>query len=699
MLKLFEHLGSIASKRSDIFAAVMLFFIVAMMIIPIDSRILDVLIALNITISVLLVISSILLSSPLSFSSFPAILLISTLFRLSLTISTTRLILLDGFAGHIIEAFGEFVVGGNVAVGLILFTIISIVNFIVITKGSERVAEVAARFCLDGMPGKQLSIDSDLRAGLIDQATAKKRRSVLERETQLYGAMDGAIKFVKGDAIAGLIIALVNLIGGLAIGMAQHDMTFSEAGHRYAILTVGDGLMGQISALLISISSGFIVTRVTKEAGNDSSIARDLLNELGGNPKALLISACVAILFAAVPGMPSIAFMCMAVGLAAIWYLRGGKDQLIKVEKDPFANLKPQFDAPSMAVLEDIMTTELAQPLCVVLPADQTEEFCSGIQYAARYARNQLISELGAVIPPIQFRKSKEQKHLSIEIFGVPFIELKEEMNQLWVCCSEAILNKEKIPFKAVNEAISGVPLLAVDYQFREQLIQIGLAPEGVQERLIVMLQSLVLKKIKDLYSLAEYSSHSTQLASVLAEQFKELERLMPNLKVLEIIQRLLQERVSIKNFKTILTGLIEWAQKERDPVQIAEQIRWILRDQISHSMSDHGIVRGYLLDTEFEETIRMAIRQTATGVILDFDTTGAESMIKAISPVIDAKRRGEQGSVIVCSADCRRHLRRLLEDNMFWLPVLSFNEISSFIRFETLGEITLEYAEEQEAA
>lgn len=699
MLRFFDQLGIIASKRSDVLAAVMLFFIVAMMIIPISSVVLDVLIALNITISILLVISSVLLSSPLSFSSFPAILLITTLFRLALTISTTRLILLEGYAGHIIESFGEFVVGGNVVVGLILFTIISIVNFIVITKGSERVAEVAARFCLDGMPGKQLSIDSDLRAGLIDQATAKKRRSALERETQLYGAMDGAIKFVKGDAIAGLIIALVNLLGGLAIGMAQMDMSFSEASHRYAILTVGDGLMGQISALLISISSGLIVTRVAKETNNDSSIARDLLNELGGNPKALLISAGVALLFATVPGMPSLTFVCMAAGLGAIWYLRGGKAQLRKVsDQEQSGQSNPYVSSDSM-VVNDVMVTELAEPLQMVLPANCPESFSRNIENAARYARNQMVSELGVVLPTIRFKKSRDQQHLSIEVFGVPIVEMKNWDDSVWVQCAESVLLREQLPFEPVSEPISGVPLYRLESRYSERLVGLGLQPSTIEDRVIVIIQSLMLKKIKDLFSLAEYGSHVNQLSSQLGDQLKELERVMPNLKVLEIVQRLLQERVSIKNFKSILTGLIEWAQKERDPVQIAEQIRWILKDQISHQYVTEGVVKGFLIDAELEETIRMAVRQTSTGVILDFDSESADTIVRAFEPIIQAHRRGEKNMILVCSADCRRHLKRLMEDTLFWLPVLSFYEISSFVKFQTLGEITTNRVSDQEAA
>ena len=277
MIEVLNRFARLASARSEVVGASLIILMIVMMVIPMGPGILDVLLAINISVSVVLVISAVLIETPLAFSSFPALLLMTTLFRLSLTISTTRQILLEGDAGHIVQTFGEFVVGGNVAVGLTIFLIISVVNFLVITKGSERVAEVAARFSLDGMPGKQMSIDSDLRAGLITQTVAKQRRSDLEKESQLFGAMDGAIKFVKNDAIAGLVITVVNLLGGLTVGMIQKGMTFSEAGSVYTILSVGDGLVAIIPSLMVSIAAGLIVTRVTKGEADGSNTAQDML--------------------------------------------------------------------------------------------------------------------------------------------------------------------------------------------------------------------------------------------------------------------------------------------------------------------------------------------------------------------------------------------------------------------------------------
>lgn len=290
MIETINKFARLASARSEVVGASLVILMVVMMVLPLSPMMLDILLAVNISIAILLAISAVLIETPLAFSSFPAILLMTTLFRLSLTISTTRQILLEADAGHIVQTFGEFVVGGNIAVGLTIFIIISVVNFLVVTKGSERVAEVAARFSLDGMPGKQMSIDSDLRSGLINQSMAKQKRANLEKESQLFGAMDGAIKFVKNDAIAGLVITGVNLLGGLAVGMLQKDMSFSQAANIYSILSVGDGLVAIIPSLLISVAAGLIVTRVTKGEEEGSSTASDMFKDLSRNSNALQIS-------------------------------------------------------------------------------------------------------------------------------------------------------------------------------------------------------------------------------------------------------------------------------------------------------------------------------------------------------------------------------------------------------------------------
>jgi type III secretion protein V len=312
LLGTLQRLTLLLSQRSEIVVIFVVIGIVFMMILPLPTALVDTLIALNISVSILLVVLSMYLPGPLAFSTFPALLLITTLFRLALSITTTRLILLQGDAGHIVEVFGNFVVGGNLVVGLVIFMILTIVNFLVITKGSERVAEVAARFALDAMPGKQMSIDSDLRAGLLDAPTAQKKRADIGRESQLFGAMDGAMKFVKGDAIAGIIIVLINILGGFSIGVMQLGLPSEEAIKIYAILTIGDGLVAQIPALLISLTAGMIITRVTDDTAESQNVGQEMARELFNEPKAWVIAAIVMLCFAMIPGMPFFAFMTLA---------------------------------------------------------------------------------------------------------------------------------------------------------------------------------------------------------------------------------------------------------------------------------------------------------------------------------------------------------------------------------------------------
>ncbi|BBP67649.1 hypothetical protein PHLH5_51900 [Pseudomonas sp. Cab53] len=313
MIALLNKVAGAAVRRIEVAGAFVVLGIVFMLILPLPTSVVDALIAVNICISCLLIVLSLYLPRPLAFSSFPAVLLLTTLFRLALSVATTRLILLQGDAGHIVQAFGNFVVGGNLAVGLVIFLILTVVNFLVITKGSERVAEVAARFTLDALPGKQMSIDSDLRANLIDVNEARRRREELNKESQLFGAMDGAMKFVKGDAIAGLVIVVINLIGGFSVGMMQHDMGASESMHLYSVLTIGDGLIAQIPALLISLTAGMIITRVSPEgqpAG--SSVGKEIASQLTAEPKAWVIASVGMLGFAALPGMPTLVFIVIA---------------------------------------------------------------------------------------------------------------------------------------------------------------------------------------------------------------------------------------------------------------------------------------------------------------------------------------------------------------------------------------------------
>ncbi|MCC5640910.1 FHIPEP family type III secretion protein [Limnobacter sp.] len=687
MIDWINRLAKVASDRSEVVAAAMVLMVVVMMVVPLNTVVLDVLLAVNITLSILLAVSAMLLNSPLAFSSFPAILLVSTLLRLGLTISSTRLILLDGYAGEIISTFGEFVIAGNVAVGLVLFLIISVVNFIVITKGSERVAEVAARFSLDGMPGKQLSIDSDLRAGLIDQETAKRRRAVLERETQLFGAMDGAIKFVKGDAIAGLIIAVINICGGIAIGMLQKDLSASEASRIYSILAVGDGLVAQIPALLVSIAAGLIVTKVNKAETERSSTAKDMITEIISNPKALICSAVFASMFALIPGMPAFTFIGLGASLGLMWLFKARFSQVgIGANGQPPSSAI-NFETADMP--EDIASVSLARPIVVRIPKSYPLSKRQMIESTIKKSRNQLVEELGVLIPVSCFEIADEPE-LTLAIHEIPMVSFKPLDDGYLVFSDFNTLQMNRIEYEIYYEPLSNKPLIFVSKANKPQLNGLDVEIVSAEKMISNVYQNLVIKKIRSIFSLQEYTAHIQCASASIGEQIKELDRVLPTIRAVEVMVRLLAERVSVRNLKLIVTAMIEWAQKERDVILISEQVRVALRDQISYSNAKEGKIFGYLLSVDAEDLIRGAIRQTVGGSILDFDSKTESLIIEQIAqqvryPVFQS----EKPPVLVCASDCRPHLKQLLADKLGWIPVTSYAEVTNFVQFESLGELT----------
>ncbi|WP_201297059.1 FHIPEP family type III secretion protein [Billgrantia tianxiuensis] len=424
-----------AMKRSEVVGAVFVIAIVFMMIIPLPTGLVDVLIAINISLSSLLIALAMYLPGPLAFSSFPAVLLLTTMFRLALSISTTRLILLEQDAGNIVEAFGNFVVGGNLAVGLVIFLILTVVNFLVITKGSERVAEVAARFTLDAMPGKQMSIDSDLRAELIDAREARRRREQLGKESQLFGAMDGAMKFVKGDAIAGLVIVSINLIGGFAVGTLQHDMSASESMYLFSVLTIGDGLIAQIPALLISLTAGMIITRVAPDnQALDANIGREMAEQITSQPKAWIIASLGMVGFALLPGMPTAIFLVLA-SLS----LASGLFQLFKAHKLrqlQEASRRPSDIPPELNGDEDIRRFNPARayllqfPPCRSTPDDPvTVELIR----LARRCRNRIVDQYGVTLPSfhIDYSDALAEDEFRFCVYEVPALKATYAPNRV----------------------------------------------------------------------------------------------------------------------------------------------------------------------------------------------------------------------------------------------------------------------------
>lgn len=690
MLSTVNSFARLASDRSEVVGASLVLLMITMMVVPLSPAMLDVLIALNICATVILVISAVLLDTPLSFSSFPAILLMTTLFRLSLTISTTRQILLEADAGEIIQTFGEFVVGGNVAVGLVIFLIVSVVNFLVVTKGSERVAEVAARFSLDSMPGKQMSIDGDLRNGSLTQEQAKAKRSDLEKESQLFGAMDGAIKFVKNDAIAGLVITVINLVGGLTVGMLQHEMTFGQAGNIYTILSVGDGLVAIIPSLMTSVAAGLIVTRVTKGEADGANTAQDMIRQLVSNPKALQISGLFCLVFAAVPGMP-----------APVFVLAGGA-LLFK----SFTNLKPVDDEPEdpkdqftkmlqdieekkgNKVIEDVMNSTTFAPLEIRYPSTMEPTAKSMLFSIAKFTRNQLIQHSGLVYPVFQFTDGEKISDVQLLVHGVPMLNLKMSDKRLQVFCTKEQLGQ-----------IQGLVTLEFDKHlgrytyYSEPVNKQALDAANVEyvtfeKRWAKMIEVLLISKSKDFFTLNEAQKHFTTLNDSCGELVKEMLRVLPASKAAEVFQKLLCENISIRNANLILANLVEWGQRERDPLIICEQVRRALSEQISHQNASDGVLNVLTLDSEFEQLIRESLRSDGNATFVDLDADSANKLLEMVTVQFKPWAHLEVLPVVICSIDVRPHFRDLTRSKLAAIQVMSFQEVSPTREIQLLDTI-----------
>ena len=695
MLTSINSFARLASNRSEVIGASFVLLIVTMMIVPLTPFMLDVLIALNITATVILLVSAVLLETPLSFSSFPAILLMTTMFRLSLSISTTRQILLEADAGEIVATFGEFVVGGNIAVGLVIFLIISVVNFLVITKGSERVAEVAARFSLDAMPGKQMAIDGDMRSGNITQEEAKAKRQELEKESQLFGAMDGAIKFVKNDAIAGLVITMINLIGGLVVGMVQLDMTFADASHLYTILTVGDGLVAIIPSLMTSIAAGLIVTRVTKGEANGSNTAQDMIRELSANPKALQITGFFCLIFAFVPGMPTYVFLASAACLLYVSF-KASKPKQEEVSNDPndkFAKmLEGVEESKGNRVIEDLMVSKTYNPLEIRVPSQMEPTSKSLLYSIVKFTRNQLVEDSGIVYPVFQFKDDEKATDIEVHVFGVPLLTLPLSDKRIQVFGTPEKLETLKEFVQLQFDTHNGRFGYFCEPVHKQALDKAeGIRYVTFEKRWARMIEMLVVSKSKDFFTLNDCQKHLNKLGEHHGEMVKELTRILPASKTCEVLQRLLIEKVSIKNVSLILSSMIDWGQRERDALIINEQVRRALFEQITHQNCVSNVLYVMSLDNEFEQFIRENLRSDGSVSFLDVDSPSLNKIIQIVVEQYKAWAHLEHMPVILCSMDCRPHFKALIQEKLKSVAVMSFQELSSNRELQFLGTINFD--------
>lgn len=701
------NLASKASKKIEIIAAFFIVAIVFMMILPLPIWLVDVLIAINISLSCLLVVISLYLSGPLAFSTFPAVLLLTTLFRLALEVATTRLILLNGDAGHIIEAFGNFVVGGNLVVGLVVFLILTVVQFLVITKGSERVAEVSARFTLDAMPGKQMSIDNDLRSNVINGEEARRRRNDLARESQLFGAMDGAMKFVKGDSIAGIIIVVINLIGGIAIGVLQKDMQMAEALHKYAILTIGDGLIAQIPAILISLCAGMIITRVANNASqggkNETNVGKEILEQVFGQTRSLYIAAGTMIMFAMIPGMPYVVFVILAIITTGVAFfidrVRSGKatDRTMPLKKTQPKDEHGQVvdivkDAKTFVPIREYV---LAFGAVWAKPAPAHPSIIE-IVNSVRTAKNQLIQDFGFLMPKlhIDFSPNVPDNKYVFQIYEVPTLSGTLQIGKYLCLNNSTVLEALNIPFETIDNEPVGVTQYWVEEKHVPALMQAGVKVKTFEAVITFRLLEHFLRTCKQFFGIEEMQRVSTGMDEIMPELSKELQRSIPIPKITEVFQRLCAERVSVRNVRQIYETLVEWGAKERDPVVLSEYVRMALRRQICHQFSQNGLLLAFLITPETEEVIRGAIRQNSHGSFLALDPPIAKQFLQKVAESYKEHLYDIIPPVILASQDVRRYVRKLIEDEYFTIPVLSFSELSQDMKVQPIGKISLEEEE-----
>ncbi|MEI2740846.1 MAG: type III secretion system export apparatus subunit SctV [Candidatus Competibacter sp.] len=688
------------TERTDVLLAALLIGIVFMMILPLPTHLVDVLIAVSMSSGVILLMISVYISSPLAFSAFPSVLLLTTLYRLALSISTTRLILLQADAGQIVDTFGNFVVGGNLIVGLVVFLIITIVQFLVITKGSERVAEVSARFSLDAMPGKQMSIDSDMRAGVIDMDEARRRRGLVEQESQMFGSMDGAMKFVKGDAIAGLIIIAVNILGGVTIGVLQRGMSAADALHRYAILTIGDGLIAQIPALLISITAGIIVTRVSTE--ESTNLGADISGQILAQPKALLIGAALLGAFALIPGFPSATFIALGLLVGGIGFTLNGVAARAAEDGSDALPATASAQAPATAggkganrkKLGDQEDFALTMPLLIdVASALQTAIQPEALNEELLRVRRALYLDLGVPFPGIHLRFNDQvatDRYL-IYLQEIPMAQGKLAAGHLLAREQPDNLDLLDIPYRQDDAFLPGVATLWVADRYGEALRKAGVSVMEPARILTYHLSFVLRKYAEDFVGIQETRYLLDQMDARFGELVKEAQRILPLQKVTEILQRLVSEDISIRNLRDILEALVEWGQKEKDPVLLAEYVRGNLKRYISFKYSSaQNLLPAYLLDPEVEEKIRGGIRQTSSGSYLALDPATTRKFVAHVKQTAGDLHQHASKPVLVTSMDIRRYVRKLIELELYELPVLSYQELTQEVTIQPLGRVNL---------
>jgi flagellar biosynthesis protein FlhA len=681
------------ARNADMALAIGILFILALLIVPLPPFILDFLLAINITASILILMVSVYLRHPLEISSFPTILLITTLFRLGLNISSTRLILGEAHAGEIIKAFGSFVVAGNFVVGLIIFIILVVINFVVIIKGSSRIAEVTARFTLDALPGKQMSIDADLNAGFIDEKEARERRAKLTQESEFHGAMDGASKFVKGDAVAGLIITAINIVGGFIIGIAQKGMPATEALATYTILTIGEGLVSQIPALLISVAAGLVVTR----GASGNSLEGEIGDQFGGKPRAMFIVSGALVMMALMPGFPMLPFLLLATAAGGIAYV---KTQTIKQDdanklRDEMAlsaesDVKKPEDQPVEELLRiDPVEVELGYALIPLVDEAQGGDVFKRITNI----RRQLATEMGIIIPPVRVRDNLqlEPEEYVIKVRGNEIARNRLYPGML-LAMNPGGADGEMTGVK-VTEPVFGLPATWIHIAERENAEIMGFTVVESPTVLSTHLTELLRKSSDKMLTRQDVK----QLMENLKKDYPALVEeaspdVLPTGTLQKVLQNLLKEGLPIRDLAMIVESLLEYTKVTKNVDVLTEYVRHNLGETIKKIYQDHhGVIHAISIDPQLEHTMTTALQtnsQAASSPTLGLAPDTLRNMQKSLAEAIDDITLAGHSPVIICSAPVRPYLYRMIRTSFPIVSVISFTELPSDTEVEIITNV-----------
>jgi type III secretion protein V len=703
-------LVTVLKRYADIGLAILVMLVVGMMIVPLPPALLDVLLVINISISVIMLLISMYISQALKLSAFPTIILVTTLFRLALNVSSTRLILLDGNAGEVIKSFGQFVVRGNFVVGAVIFLVLMLINFLVISKGSERVAEVAARFTLDAMPGKQMSIDADLRAGAFDLDEARRRRGDLGRESQLFGSMDGAMKFVKGDSIAGLIITAINVVAGIIIGVTQKGLTAAEAVETYAILTIGDGLVSIIPALLMSVCAGLIVTRVASEE-EDSNLGQDLATQILAQPKAFIIGAIFIGLIGLIPGLPGIPFALSAAALGSLAFglkkaqdikLGGGspeavveqREEQVKEEKKQ-AVQKARAQEGNSAQMMPVVTPIALEVAADLVPLVDDTGGSNFLNELIPMMRDGLFYELGVRYPGLRVRGNDGDLppgSYIIMVNEIPLVMGTVDKNKCLVNDTPDRLRLLGIDADPAQNPANGNACGWINMDQRKLAEDAGLTTWDAPGYIVLHLSAVLRKNAAEFVGIQETQNMLEQLEQAFPALVKEVvPKAVSPFQLTDILRRLVEEEISIRDLRNILQALAEWGPVENDTVMLTEYVRAALKRYISHKYTrGQSTLIVYLLDPQIEETVRSSVQHTSSGSYLALEPEITQEILAAVRNEVGNLPPSAQQPVVLTTMEIRRYFRKLVELEFPHLAVLSYQELSPEMNIQPIARISL---------